>query len=213
MNYLLWSSKFKNNHSGFTLVEVLIALFIFSILGMITIISISSVVHTYQRMKRVNNQLEQIQTAATLMRSDFTQMIQRPILSEHGEELPSLVTTSAHYVEFTTAGYSNPLAFEKRSTLRRVAYEWRDNKLIRLSWSALDRPPQITPERRILLRNVTQMTWMYVNHQGQLMNVWVTDNSGNPLILLPQAILVTLTLSHLGVWQGVFPLVSRGYGE
>src|SRR3990167_2530697 len=224
MHYELWSNKNSNSElvvkfaslklSGFTLVEVLIALFIFAILGTITIIGVRSVIHTYQRMKAVNHELEQIQAAVTQMLFYFIQMIQRPILNENGKELPPLLIDSEHRIEFTTAGNSNPSALEKRGTLTRVAYDWRDGELIRFTWPALDRSPQTTPERRVLLRHVTQMTLRYVNLQDQLMNVWVTDNTtSNPLIRLPQAIVVTLTLSSLGVWQGVFPIAGRGYGE
>ncbi len=190
--------------NGFTLIEILIALLIFAILSAVAAVGLRSVIHTHQKMKIIDREFEQIQTAATFMRRDFSQIIQRSISSESGAELPALVITSTHYLEFTSAGYSNPNAVENRSTLRRVAYEWENGKLVRLTWPVLDRPPRVVPERRVLLNHVTGMTLMYVNDQGQLVNVWAMAH-------FPRAIVLALTLSRFGVWEGVFPISARGF--
>lgn len=195
-----------NRTNGFTLIEILIALFIFAILGTIAAIGLHAVLNTHERIEHTQRELRNMQWAFLLMRRDFTQLIQRPITSTGGEELPALLINSTNHVEFTTGGFINPNAISPRSTLIRVAYELDHHQLVRLTWPVLDRPTQISAQRRILLNHVTHMHFNYVDDHGQLLNVWAT----NSIISLPQAIIINLTIKNVGNWQGVFPIVGRG---
>ncbi len=205
---------FSKKHTGFTLIEILIALFIFAILGTVSAVGIRTVINSHRRIEKIHQALEAVQFATAQMRVDFIQIIPRPIVGSNGEPLPALLISSIQAIEFTTGGYANPQARENRGTLRRVAYTWENGQLIRSTWSVLDRSPSTKLERRILLKNVTDFSLNYVNDVGSLVNVWVTNNPSQPdaLIALPRAIVVTMHIATLGVWQGVFPIPSRGYG-
>lgn len=201
--------KLSKDKAGFTLIEVMIALFIFAILGTIAAMGLHAVLNAKARLSVVQAELREFEFATTMMRHDFLQLIQRPISGTSGEELPPLWIKSTHHIEFTTAGYTNPDAIASRSTLRRVAYIWRQGDLIRVTWNALDRPPHITAMHRVLLHHVKNFYLNYVNDKGQLTEVWASDS---PVTAPPAAIIVNVTLPTLGSWQGIFPINGRGYG-
>lgn len=189
---------------GFTLIEILIALFIFAILGSMAAIGLHAVSHTYQQLEHTQQQIRRLQFVTTLMRRDFTQIIMRSATSTSGNSLAPLVMTTTDNIEFTTGGFANPYSAEKRSTLQRIQYEFENHELIRITWPVLDRAPNATPQYQVLLRHLKKMSLRYVDKKGQLLNVWTTTTP------LPQAIVVTLTLENGAIWRGVFPLVSRG---
>ena len=199
---------------GFTLIEIVVALFIFAILGTITAIGLRAVIKTHQRVEQVDKHLQKLQIAMTLMRRDISQFVDRPVASTSGESLPSLLIKNTSDFALTTGGYANPFSATKRSTLQRVAYQLKDHKLIRITWPALDRPPHITPLQRILLTHVTSMSLSFINDKGQTINVWAPGTIQNSTVqpgTLPRAIIITLTLQHQGKLRSVFPIVGRGF--
>ena len=202
--------------SGFTLIEVIVALFIFAILGVIAAMGLRSVISTQRQIKKTDSQLQELQIAVTLMRRDIAQFVDRRVASTSGELLDSLLITNTSDFELTTGGYANPLAAVKRGTLQRVAYQFKDHELIRLTWPVLDRAPHSAPLRRVLLTNVTQMSLSFIDDKGGVVNVWSPNADQKGKIqsgTLPRAIIVTLTLAHQGTLKNVFPIVGRGSNE
>jgi general secretion pathway protein J len=207
---MLTKKMTRYQSKGFTLIEIIVALFIFAILGTIAAIGLRAVIRTHKHLEKVDKNISQLEIAMTLMRRDLTQMTDRAITNTSGEELPALMVINNHHIEFTTGGYANPFAASKRGTLQRVAYQLKNNKLVRLTWSAIDRPAHIEPSRRVMLNGVTHMNLSFFDNQKQIINVWTPDaNVGT----LPQAIIFTLKLRNHSTLQGVFPIVGRGFNE
>lgn len=61
----------QRSHEGFTLSEVMIALFILAIVATIGAIGLHTLLQTEQHLKRIDARWEEIQTALTLMQGDF----------------------------------------------------------------------------------------------------------------------------------------------
>lgn len=188
-------------NKGFTLVEILIALAIFAVVAVITSIGLHSVLKTRLHLHAVNSRLREIMLAETIMRRDFMQIANRKIQDIHGEQQPAFLSTSRSALEFTRAGFSS-----SRSGLQRVAYQWQQDTLYRLSWPVLDRVPQTTPRKKALLTGVKSWELQYVwNHN--ILQSWSDEQGLKNRI--PQAVIVQMTLPKSGTLEWVFLVRGR----
>ncbi len=199
-----------NKQQGFTLVEILIALFVFAIMSTIATVGLTSVIRSYERSSIHFERLAELQIAMTIMQQDMTQMINRPILDNVSERQPAFSATRPEYFEFTRVGYSNPQMTLPRSTLQRVAYQWQDNQLIRTTWPVLDRATNTAPMQRILLTDVTQMQIRFLSDKNQFFTSWPTPQAAS---VFPKAIEITLNLKDYGSIQRLFLIPATGPGQ
>ena len=79
------------SHQGFTLVEALIALFIFSWLSLAAYQMLDQVILTQATNKKASDALALNQRVNRQMAKDFRYMVDRPIIDEKGFQQPSLV--------------------------------------------------------------------------------------------------------------------------
>lgn len=178
--------------SGFTLLEVMLALFIFAIV--ITIISqgFNIALRTEEQIDQVQQKLAQLQLAETIITRDMSQMVNRPIRDDRGGLLaPILVAPEKDVlVEFTRSGVVNPFATTQRSTLTRVAYVLEGDRLLRRTWRVLDRAPRTEAEDKLLLTGVSGFTieWLIGDE-------FVRADAD--LGVLPRAVRIVLTQNKL----------------
>jgi general secretion pathway protein J len=188
--------------SGFTLIELLVAIAIFAIIAALAYGGFSSVVRQREQTTDAMQQVRTLQLAVTIMERDFSQLEPRTIRdSLQGTPLPAFVggPQNVPQIEFTRGGWSNPLA-EVRSTQQRIAYELDNEKLVRLSWTELDRAGQAEPLKQTLLTGVTAFTLRYMDGNGQWQEQWPPLNTSANLYLerLPLAVEIKLTLKDRG---------------
>src|SRR3989338_10160394 len=142
---------------AFTLIEIMIALFIFAIMAVMAATGLFAIIKSRDITEKHNARIVQLQTAMVIMQQDFQQLIDRPITDELGQPQPALWVTNNQII-FTRAGYVNPLGVYQRSNLQRVSYFVANNQLDRKSWLTLDRaagdPPSL---QRVLINNVDSM--------------------------------------------------------
>ncbi len=203
------NNKINNSASGFTLLEILIALAIFAVISVITAIGLRSVINTHRHVEKVDQRLRELVTATTIMRRDFSQMINRPVLDTSGVALPALLISSKTEIQFTHAGFTNPMGMLRRSSLQRVAYSFSGHKIYRTTWRVLDRAPDTKSYSKVLLDHVKNMHLSYVNNQGQIVEVW-SNNDGHDNKGMPKAIIIKITLQKMGRISLVIPIRGRG---
>lgn len=184
---------------GFTLIEILIALAIFALLASITSSSLYYAFNTRTRVNEQSNQLSELQMAISIMQQETTQAIERSIQSADEHSFPVFIGQS-RYVEFTHDGIVNPQYNEQRSTLKRVALLCVNGNFIHRTWETLDTVDRNNYEDKILLTNVDDCHFNYLNEEMQLLAEWrenaVTQNQRKAL--LPKAIQVNLKLHTWG---------------
>ncbi len=196
------------NIAGFTLIEILVALLIFAILSVITVVGLRSMIRSHHHLDKVDQQLQQVMSAMTVLRRDITQTITRPITSSTGTGLiPAFQSTSTTAFEFTRAGYTNPFMIAPRSTMQRVGYEFKNHKLIRITWPVLDRAPDTQPTQRVLLNHVDNMTINFVDDKGQQQESWSTQTN---VQAIPRAVILMMHIKGMGELKGIFPIDGRG---
>ncbi len=204
----------RPNSRGFTLIEILIALVIFAIMGVLAAMSLQSMIRTHSMLKKSDASLTQLQIAITLMRRDIIQVIDRPIIDSDGTSEAAFVGTGGNQIVFTRTGLQNPLNISMQSNMQRVGYVLEGDKLIRLTWDVLDQPPRAEPEKQVLLNHVQSLQWQFLTDKNQLVSTWPPAQGSNLKMQnqssLPKVVEMVMHIENQGVVQGIFPIPARG---
>lgn len=195
-------------HSGFTLLEILIALIIFAIIGVVAAMSLHDMLNAHKKIDMQENRLSQLAITMVMMRRDIAEIINRPVFDVLGHRQAAVTTNQLQGgLVFTRTGIVNPLQLSQRSTMQRVGYVLQDNKLYRFTWPRLDMPPRGRPMKKQLLAGVSTLQWQFVSLAGKTANVWPIG----AISTLPKAILMVMRVKGFGVIQGVFPVPAQGH--
>ena len=200
---------------GFTLIEILVALMIFAIMGVLAARSLQSIIHVHKALKKDNRQTMQLMMTMTLLRRDISEAINRPVLDTSGVSVPAF-SASKNQLVFTRTGLLNPFNDSRQSNMQRIGYVLKGDQLVRLSWSVLDAAKNTQPESQILLSGVESIKWQYIASDGQASSVWPLPDTlpkiqQKPVDPLPKVVLMVMHLKGQGVLQGIFPIPGRGY--
>lgn len=181
--------------SGFTLLEILIALFIFTIISLIMVGALHSVLTAQSRTESNSRYFDSVQTTLTLLSRDLEQSINRQVTSNDGSLQDAFVGTDSE-ITFTHAGLFNPFGTLNRSTLQRTHYFLKDKSLTRETWPTLDITKETKSSKRILLTKVTRLHFEYLDEHGKFQTSWPAP--GQTQSTLPHAVGVYITLETLG---------------
>ena len=193
--------------SGFTLLELLVAISIFSVLGLGGYQLLQSVSDSHDRVRTSIDSYIRVNQALTIMQRDFNQFVPRPIRDEYGEQVAPMSFDGQQYlVEFTRGGWSNP-GGRARSELQRVAYsiDYEEEILQRHFWLVLDRAEDSEPRSQVLLESVTDFRVMgFVGDSPERDPVDLEDNAG----VMPAGVEVVIATEALGEVRRIFQLVD-----
>lgn len=191
---------------GFTLIEVMIALFIFTLLATITSGVLYRSLQTREHINQINKTLGDIQMSVNFLSQDITQMINRPIHAE-GQRLPAFIGDT-NTIEFTQSRMLNPHNLEKRSTLLRVAFICENRQLIRRIYQPLDTLKRVVISDMVLLTDIDTCQFAYLNHALQIIHSWSTavPGFGNEDSDFPKAIQWSLGIKKWGTMTLLFPV-------
>ena len=199
---------------AFTLIEILIALMIFAVIGVLAAMSLQSMIRTHKQLKKSDAQILQLQITMTLLRRDISQVINRPIRNESGGQDAAFTASGGNSIIFTRTGLINPFGMSQQSNMQRVGYTLQGAKLVRLTWDVLDQPPKAEPEKQVLLNDVHSLQWQFITDSGKKSSSWppaigsnMQQENQSPL---PKVVLMVMHLKKEGVIQGVFPIPARG---
>jgi general secretion pathway protein J len=184
-------------NKGFTLLEVLIALFIFTIVSMILVHGLHTVFTAQSATEKSAERLAKVQIALTILSRDFEQTIDRPITNATGAIENSFIGFPTQVI-FTHGGLVNPMNQLKRSTLQRVRYRLENGSLIRDTWEVLDQTPESTPNSRRLLSDVAELHFEFLDKDGKFQNKWPPPDMQPNAVENPRAVRVFIRLNNWG---------------
>ncbi|MFC4307540.1 type II secretion system minor pseudopilin GspJ [Steroidobacter flavus] len=188
---------------GFTLVEIMVAIFIFAIVSAIAMGGYNELVKQSDIVDQGAARTRAIQATMQRLNLDFTALEPRPVRQPLGDGLLPAVRadekSADEIVEFTHSGWSNP-AGVPRSTLQRVAYRIEEKKLIREYWLALDRTMSSEPESAVMLDNVKSVKFRFMDANRTWHDQWppLGYSPADAPWLRPIAVEVTLDLEDWG---------------
>jgi general secretion pathway protein J len=164
---------------GFTLLEVLVAIAIFAVIGIMAFGGYNELAQQSERVTANMKRVRAVQMTMMRFAQDFAELEPRPVRAALGSNSePALVADarSQGLVQFTRAGWSNPAAIS-RSTLQRVAYRLESGKLYRDHWAVLDRTLASEPLANELLDQVRSLRFRFLDRNRVWSEQWPAPNS------------------------------------
>ncbi|MFT7133013.1 MAG: general secretion pathway protein J [Cyclobacteriaceae bacterium] len=192
--------------AGFTLLEVLVAMSIFAVIGLGATQMLRTMIQTHERIQHKVTSFNGVTQAFSRLERDLGQIVNRPIRDEYGDYRPALTVATGDYpLEFTRAGWRNP-AQRPRSNLQRVAYELSsEGQLLRHFWLVLDRAEDSTIKTQVLLGGITDWRVNLIGENGETTDSWPVDAAAGSL---PAGIEMIVETKALGTLRRLYPLVS-----
>lgn len=189
-----------NQQHGFTLLELLVAMAIFAIIGLAATAGLNAIIDQSTRATRSLNELNNLQRAIRFLTTDLYQMHPRGVRDElgRGDEAALLANNQGDYlIRFSREGWRNPAGIP-RSSVQRVQYRLEDTTLIREYWPVLDRTLSLEPIKADLLDNVENIEFEYLDYEDQWQAQWPPIQPGSTAEEWPRAIRLRLTLKNSG---------------
>ena len=218
----------QRHQKGFTLLEILLAVFIFALIStgayqLSTVAQKNAV-----SIKASNQRLRDISLSFEIIEKDLTQIVARAWRDPYGDAFnPPLQTdlNNNYVLRLVRSGWRNPLG-TNRSNQQVVTYLLKDDKLLRLYNLHLDNISSIEAVETDLLNKVTQIELTFFARQSaanaaqNTMDRWPpisTNPANNTNTLTPQAqitfplplaIEVTLELEDMGRISKIITLAA-----
>lgn len=192
--------------SGFTLVELLVAMAIVAIIGVMALTGLSTVIDQQSIARERSERWREVQFAMRMVAQDLVQVHPRPTREETGGSfVPSVLggANRQYPLELSRGGWSNPAGFARGNVLR-VAYDHEEETLVRYHWPVMDRTLATPPIRAELLDGVERLEIRFLNAAGEWVAQWppLGSSGAGALTARPRAIELAVELTDLGrVWR------------
>lgn len=195
----------SNTQAGFTLIEVVISLAVFAIVGTMAFSGLNVTLKQQVRLTERAEQIKDLQLTLKYLERDINQIARRSIRDQFGDQQFAFTADRDFFVSFTFSGWRNPAGLS-RSNLQRVSYEIRDQELIRHTWNRLDGMIVENARSTPLLKDITEIEWSFLNEQNNWINQWPPINDQGSDVTLPRAVSVSLNIASWGEITRLFPL-------
>ncbi len=193
----------KHSQSGFTLLEVLIAIAIFSVVSLASFTIFDTVLRGDENSKMRSERQNELQRAFLLMERDFTQIAKRTMRINGEAPGTSFLQTAddsfladEQAIAFVRNGWTNPGLLLPRSDMQSVAYRLVDETLERLHYNFVDAVVGQEPRIRPLISQVTSLSFEFYDGSK-----WQKEWSGKTL---PQAIAIEIDTRDYGLIRRQF---------
>ena len=151
--------------------EMLVALTIFAIIGLLCAQLMSRTLGNHETVKERSGRLAEVQRAMLMLKRDIMQITGRPVRDILGDSRGPVLIGSDGLMEFSRLGWRNPLG-HPRADVQRVTYVVEDGDLYRAWWGVLDRAQDSEPRLQRLLSDVDQVEFFAVDVSGQEHTYW-----------------------------------------
>lgn len=208
----------RRRDAGFTLLELLVAMAIFAVIGAMALGGLNAVVDQGEIAGGQMARLAELQRAVRVLTADLGGIQPRFVRDELGSsgnlgtpsELPLMTDGRGEFLlRLTRGGWSNPSRAPYRGTLQRLQYRLKDDVLIREYWAVTDRVLGEKPRQEELLTGVERLELSYLDQGSEWVTQWPPPSrstAGNGE--RPRAIRVKLTLEDFGVIERTVEVVQ-----
>jgi len=194
-------TRYRGASSGFTLIEVLVAVLVFALLAGIAYSSLDRLAAVSAALDERSTRLGRVQRAVAALEADLGQIVGRLGRDAAGRVLPSLAGAGDALLA-RRAGRENPAALP-RSTLQQFRWALVDGGLERVAWSEVLADPGTAPSSRVRFEGVTGLALRYLDATGSWHDQWP---GARPPEQLPRAIELQLETEHFGRIRRLFAL-------
>ncbi len=201
----------SRSQAGFTLLELVVAVGIFSLMSAIAYGGLLSVLKTAGGTEAQSARLGEIQIAMVRLERDVEQAVPRAVRDQFGDLRQALVAAGGGTtMELTRAGYFNPVDLP-RSTLQRVQWTFEGDTLYRSPWPVLDRPVGAEdPEPEAVLTAVESLELRFLGDDDQWHVEWPLQRGNDTDAALPRALELRLALEDWGEIRRILMIPGGG---
>jgi general secretion pathway protein J len=209
----------RGHAAGFTLVEVLVAVAIFALIGVMAAQILTRILDAQARTTERGARLVALQRAVQRLERDLLQVSDRGIRDGFGDAQPALRLQLPGVLSFTRDGWRNPLGLP-RSELQRV--EWRlgeDGTLERAFWTVLDRAEDSEAIVQRILADTEAFAVTVIDAEGAEWEAWPPGEADSGYVPLPGedpaelpgavALRIDLDAAPFGRIERLMPLPQR----
>ncbi|ABI57728.1 type II secretion system minor pseudopilin GspJ [Alkalilimnicola ehrlichii MLHE-1] len=201
---------------GFTLLELLVAMAVFSLLAAMAYGGLTSVLDARAHTDRAAERLDEMQLAFAMLQRDLHQVVDRPRRDAYGDRRPGLMLDDLRLpprLELVSAGARSRGV---RSELRRVGWELEDGVLYRLLWptvdGGMDEPQSRVPMLGEVAGNTVEVLAFVFHYHGldgerTTSRAWPPPEQPNAD--LPLAVEIELEAEHTGAVTRLFALPRK----
>ena len=165
---------------GFTLIEIIVVLLVFSVMAAMAYGGLNSVLKTRRAIEDAMDRSAEVQRAFLRLRGDFQNLRDRPARDSFGDAKAAFSMTREGEVSLIRGGWRSPMQ-SGRSSLERVRYQFKDGVLRRATWRAVDLPQESEPADLALLRNIEEVKWRFLDNGYEWQTQWPPENLSGSL--------------------------------
>ncbi|MEO1150428.1 MAG: type II secretion system minor pseudopilin GspJ [Pseudomonadota bacterium] len=180
---------------GFTLVEVLISLLIFSLIATSTIYTLRIGVTAREQLAESDDRLRAFQALRLLLKDDLAQILPRGTRDEFGNPLSrgfqggqtanarNFDSDSVVLLRFVRHGWTNPDYVDPRPSIQRVEYVSENGTLIRRVYPFADEASDQPVRQRVMMRGLSEISANFLvsfdRGEAQWTDRWPVDEDLN----------------------------------
>lgn len=190
--------------AGFTLVELMVSLLIFSMLSAAGVALLAFSVRAQGSANAALGEVAQLRRVNAILTADLAQAVPRPYRDRSGAPQPAFTGNAGPgtvALGLIRGGWSNPDGLP-RASLQRVEYRLAADRLERVAWPHVDGAEPLAPA--VLLTGVTSLSMRY-----RVAGAWTDSWDIELATALPQAVEIVLDVDRIGAVRQLF-LVGTG---
>lgn len=206
-------SASTRHHQGLTLIELLVATAVFTIVAVAAYSGLISVLEAREHTDRRADRLAAVQRTVDRLAEDLQQSLPRSVRTDLRGQGHALTDgpDPRDVVRVTRGGWPNPAGLD-RATLVRV--HWRledDGRLVRIWQTRPDAVAGTPTTRRLQLTDVERVETRFLDAAGDWQERWPADMAAQRSDELPQAVEITLVVADWGVIERLFALAPGAH--
>ena len=203
---------------GFTLIEILIAMAIFTLIGLASTGLLTTVIDSNDISEERFAKLQLLQRAMITIERDLQQAVPRAI--RYNGEKQDMVMAGGKLdgsdddgIGFVRGGWHNPQLMLPRSTLQYVAYRLNENRLERLYSNYVDNVIGYEPKIRVLLEDIESLNIEFIatsSNESLDEDEDLSWNESYKGTALPRAVAIEFVSKDFGKIRREFTLTTGG---
>ena len=196
---------------GFTLIEVVIALAIFSMISIAAYKSIDGLMGVKARIEAEDRQWQQVMLFLDRFDLDVKQHVNRPIRNASDRLEPAWwgqpIFTNQFGAQLSFSRFGDAQQTGYLMDTRRIGYRLNRGAIEFIQWPSLDVTSAEKPEVFEVLENVSDLTFKYLSKDGRWILTWPDPIASNDAeAVFPRAVSLEITMRSGEKIQRLFSL-------